>query len=231
MKKIIIANWKMNPSTEGEAVKLAKAEDEKNVVIVPPFPFLKSVKNVLRNASLGAQDVFYEKEGAYTGEVSPVMLEKLGVAYVIVGHSERRRLGEDDAMIAKKVRAAMDTGLKVILCVGEPLNVRRKGKRAVDVFIKKQLSYIKNKKNLIIAYEPVWAIGTGKNADPDDAARVAEVIRKKLPVPVLYGGSTNSRNAKSFLEKKEIAGLLVGGASIDPREFGKMVTIARHIRS
>ncbi len=227
MKKILFANWKMNPMTENEAVKLARASDVKDAVLIPPFPFLKAVKNVLKNASLGAQDVFYEEEGAYTGEVSPQMLKKLEVKYVVVGHSERRRLGESDEMIAKKMKAGTDVGLKVILCVGEPLSVYKKGKKVTEEFIKKQFRFIKDKKNLIIAYEPIWAVGTGKNADPEDAARVARFIKSIVSVPVLYGGSTNSKNAEDFLKKKEIAGLLIGGASIDAKEFQKMIKIAK----
>lgn len=227
MKKLLIANWKMNPQSEPEAVKLARAGDYKGTVIVPPFHFLKAVGDVLKNASLGAQDVFYEMKGAYTGEISPVMLKKIGTKYVIVGHSERRSLGENDAMIAKKVSAGMSAGLTVILCVGEPLEIYKQGRKATEGFIKKQLKLIKNKKNLIVAYEPIWAVGTGKNADPEDAARVARLIKSIIPVPVLYGGSTNSKNAKSFLEKKEIFGLLIGGASLYPKEFKEMKDIAK----
>lgn len=248
MNKLIIANWKMNPQTIAEAVRLARAEDKKGVVIVPPFPFLKSVKGVLKNASLGAQDVFFEEKGAYTGEVSPVMLKKLGASYAIVGHSERRRLGESDKIIAKKVKAGMDAGLKVILCVGEPKRVSGIGYQASSIakrYVKKQLTEdvkgIRNKelgiRNLIIAYEPVWAIGTGKNASPEDAAEIAAFIHQlfnsKFHIPnsrVLYGGSTNSRNARSFLEREGIDGLLVGGASIDPKEFVKMIKIGESIR-
>ncbi len=227
--KILFGNWKMNPVTENEAVKLARASDVKDAVLIPPFPFLKAVKNVLKNASLGAQDVFYEEKGAYTGEVSPAMLKKLGVKYVVVGHSERRRLGENDEMIAKKVKAGIDAGLKIILCVGEPLSIYKKGKKATEEFIKKQLSFIENYKlkigNLIIAYEPIWAVGTGKNADPEDVARIARFVKNIISVPVLYGGSTNSKNTEDFLKKKEISGLLIGGASIDAKEFQKMIKI------
>jgi triosephosphate isomerase len=225
--KTLFANWKMNPQSESEAVKLARAEDLKNAVIVPPFPFLGAVKKILKHAPLGAQDVFYEKGGAYTGEVSPTMLKRLGVRYVIIGHSERRRLGEDDAMIAKKVNAAVAAGFTVVLCVGEPARIYKKGKRATELFIKKQLRFIKNKKNLIVAYEPIWAIGTGKNADPEIAVRVSRCIKGILPVPVLYGGSTNSKNMDGFLEKKEIVGLLIGGASLNAKEFLKMIKIAQ----
>jgi len=231
MKKILFANWKMNPTSEKEAIKLARASDVKNAVVIPPFPFLKAVKNVLKNASLGAQDVFYEEKGAFTGEVSPEMLKKLGVKCVVVGHSERRRLGESDEIIAKKIKAGISAGLKVILCVGEPLSIRKRGNAEIKKYIAKQLKVTKNlkrkTKSLIIAYEPIWAVGTGKNADPEDAARVARFIKSIISVPVLYGGSTNSKNTEDFLKKKEIAGLLIGGASIDAKEFQKMITIAK----
>lgn len=225
MKKILIANWKMNPETEIKAVKLARAIDANNVIIVPPFPFLKSVGDVLKKSLLGAQDIFYKESGAYTGEVSPTMIKKLGVKYVIIGHSERRALGESDKVIARKVDAALDIGLNVVLCVGEPLSIYKKGEIRVHKFIKKQLSLIRKRRGITIAYEPIWAIGTGKNANPEYAARIARFIKSTVSAPVLYGGSTNSKNTKEFLEKKEFAGLLVGGASLDIKEFRKMIKI------
>jgi len=231
MKKILIANWKMNPVSEKEAIKLARTEDFRNAVIVPPFPFLGTIKKVLKNASLGAQNTFYEERGAYTGEISPVMLKKLGVKYIIIGHSERRALGESDIMIARKVNAAISAGCVAVLCVGEPLSVRKKGSAEVKKYIGRQLRIFKNSKSkdLIIAYEPIWAIGTGKNANPEDAAYVARYIRSIVRVPVVYGGSTNSKNAEYFLIKKEIAGLLVGGASLNGKEFRKMMEIAKRV--
>lgn len=246
MRKLIVGNWKMNPQSEAEAVRLARTEDKEGVVIVPPFPFLGAVKKVLKHASLGAQDVFFEKKGAYTGEVSPIMLKKLGVTYAIVGHSERRRLGESDEMIAKKVKASTDAGLKVILCVGESKResgIKNKELGNAKRYLRKQLEMdlrsIHNSRflihnSLIVAYEPIWAIGTGKNASPDDAAEMAGFLRQFLDsrfqihdFKVLYGGSTNPRNAESFLGKKEIAGLLVGGASINKKEFGEMIKIGK----
>jgi len=223
--KILIANFKMNPESEKEALNLAKSFDFKNVVIAPPFVFLESLSNVLKNAKLCAQDVFYEKSGAYTGEISTIMLKKLGVKYVIVGHSERRCLGETDEVIAKKIKAVINSGLKVILCVGEPLSIKKRGDSEVKKYIKKQLNKISNlkSKNLLIAYEPIWAIGTGKNASPEYASLIAKFIKSVLSVPVLYGGSTNYKNSKSFLERDEINGLLVGGASLDKNEFKKMI--------
>lgn len=229
MKKLLIANWKMNPVFEKDAVKLAQGSDIKNTVIAPPFLFLKSIKSVLKNATLCAQDVFYEEQGAYTGEVSPLMLKKLGVKYVLVGHSERRHLGESDGMILKKMRTTLDAGLKVVLCVGEPLSVRKKGDIEVKKYIKNQLRGVSYSKSLIVAYEPIWAIGTGRYANPEDALSVVQYIKSIISVPVLYGGSTNSQNAKGFLEKKEIDGLLIGRTSLNAKEFEKIAKIAEEI--
>mgnify|MGYP001561535572 CR=1 FL=1 len=242
----MIANWKMNPASESEAVKLARAVDAKNVVVCPPFPFLKAVGSIIKKASLGAQDVFWENSptggGAYTGEISAKMLKGLGVSYVIVGHSERRRwLHETDEMINRKVRAAVQAGLKVILCVGESLSVRKKGLQAAKNFVKNQLrgdlQNIRNLKpkthNLTIAYEPIWAIGTGKPDDPAQTAEMSRFIKNYLkpktlnPKPkVLYGGSVTSLNIKRISEYNEIDVALVGGASIKANEFKKIVSKA-----
>lgn len=241
MNKIIIANWKMNPNTLAKAIRLAKASDEKGVVIAPPFVFLETVGKIIRRASLAAQDVFYEESGAFTGGVSPKMLKGLGVEYVIIGHSERRNhFGETDETINKKVKAALSHGLKVILCVGEQWAVRKKGIQAAKNFVANQLrkdlqsvtkNYKLKAKSLIIAYEPVWAIGTGRNDKPENSSEMAEFIKrqvtrnKRQDMRVLYGGSVNSRNAKLFLEMPNIDGLLVGGASLDPREFSKIIRL------
>lgn len=189
-RKILVANWKMNPQTEGEATKLAKAIDSKNVVICPPFPFLRTVGNVLKRAALGAQDVFWEEKGAYTGEVSAKMLKGLGVRYTIVGHSERRRwLHETDEIINKKVQAALKAGLNVILCVGEPLSIRKKGFQVAKNFVKNQLQkdlknlltiHHKLQTKLIVAYEPIWAIGTGRPDDPAETAEMSRFIKNFL---------------------------------------------------
>lgn len=262
MKKLIVANWKMNPSSAKEAVSLAKKVDagipqEKNieieVVIAPPFPFLAGVGKVIRRAKLGAQDVFWEDAGAYTGEVSPMILKRLGVTYVIIGHSEQRRLlHETDEMIHKKVSASLQAGLKAILCVGESLAVRKKGLAAAKNFVKNQLK--KDLKNisglkdneLIIAYEPIWAIGTGKSDNPESAAEMTRFIKSTLRskpytlnARVIYGGSVTSQNARSFLyyngstsfdaaQDKSLAtegidGALVGGASLKAEEFKKII--------
>lgn len=246
MKKIIIANWKMNPQTLREAVALAKISGEMSrgakkaaVVICPPSVFLSEVAKALpRGRLLGAQDVFWKEFGAYTGEVSPAMLKNLGVRFVLVGHSERRELGEGNDIVNKKVRRALESGLTPVLCIGE----RSRDEDGI------YLSFLKNeleeglrgvKKNemarMIIAYEPLWAIGEGApRADtPDETFEVAIFIRKilnalygkdvALAVPVLYGGSVNAKNAGPFLERGGVQGLLVGRSSLAPKEFGEII--------
>ena len=235
--KLLIANWKMNPQTEQQAIRLARAEDQKGIVICPPFPFLDGVKGKLKKAELGAQDLFWEDPpggGPYTGEVSVLMLKRLGARYVIIGHSERRRwLGETDEMINRKVLSAARGGLKVILCVGEPLSVRKKGLNAAKQFVKSQLR--KNLKSVrspvIVAYEPIWAIGTGKPDHPEDTLKMVRFIREVAGFSrrVLYGGSVTSQNVKSFLCYKEIYGALVGGASLKAQEFRKIITIVKKL--
>lgn len=239
MSKIIIANWKINPLSVSEAVKLAKKEDIKGVVIASPFVFLESVGKILKHAELAAQNTFWEEKGAYTGEISAQMLKNIGVKYVIIGHSERRRLGETDKIINKKITAAIKADLTPILCVGEPLNIRKKGLTVAKKFVKNQLQLdfknanklIKLKaKSLIIAYEPVWAIGTGIPDNPSSAAEMHKFIKNflktknyRLKAEVLYGGSVNAKNAASFLNRPEIDGALVGGASLNPKEFRMIV--------
>ncbi|MDO8664636.1 MAG: triose-phosphate isomerase [Candidatus Liptonbacteria bacterium] len=250
MEKLIVANWKENPASLKEAVSLVRqiekgiSKANKNeVVIAAPFPFLLAVKEILKHAKLGAQNVFWEDGGAYTSEVSPSMLKNSGVEYVIIGHSERRRLGETDEMINKKIIATIKAGLKPILCVGEHFETRKRGLAAAKNFVKDQLK--KDLKNLptthyplltsrlIVAYEPIWAISTNKNAHADKPEDSLEMIRfiksflaskpYTLNPRVLYGGSVTSRNAKSFLQYKEIDGALVGGASLKAEEFKKII--------
>jgi triosephosphate isomerase len=248
MRKLLIANWKMNPVTVKEAVALARASDAKGVVIAAPFPFLPAVKRAVQRAAVGAQDAFWEKKGAYTGEVSPVMLAALEVPYVIIGHSERRALGETDEAVAKKVAAAFTAGLKVVLCVGEPLSVRRKGFRVAQRFVERQLLKdlrgIGNPKFfkpdcLFITYEPIWAISTSRDRrdeTPADAAAMARFLGKvllkrcKTSIKVLYGGSVNAANVKPFLARKELGGALVGGASLKADEFRQIIRIASRRR-
>ena len=230
IKKLIIANWKMNPQTEREVVTLARAEDKEGVIIAPPFPFLIPVKETLKKAMLGAQDVSAnaKNSGASTGDVSAMMLKKIGVKYVIVGHSERRMyLGETDGMIAKKVNVSLEAGLRVILCIGETMQgTKQKAEAVLKKQLTEDLSLIQNSKfktqNLLVAYEPVWAISTTperKDAIPKDAELMAAYIKKQYAVQVLYGGSVDGRNAGGFLAQKNIDGLLVGGASLRPQEF------------
>lgn len=243
MKKLIVANWKSNPDTLAEAIKLARASDFKNVVIAPPYPYLGQIGKLIKQASLGAQDVFQKDGGPYTGEVSLSQLKDLKVMYIIVGHSERRKhLGESDEVINQKVKLVLSRGLKVILCVGEDWPTRRKGITAAKNFVanqlKKDLFQAKNlklkTKNLLIAYEPVWAISSvsGSRADtPQDAVEmityVKELITKnyKLRTKVLYGGSVTPKNTKSFLSQVDIDGALVGGASLSPHSLRTIVKI------
>jgi len=215
------------------------------IVVCPPFTHLEKVKNSLSSKiKLGAQNCFWENRGAYTGEISPKMLKNLGVEYVIIGHSERRRyLDETDEMINKKILAALKAGLKVVLCVGEDLAIRRRGKKAVENFIEKQLekdlrglSKVKSQKSkVIVAYEPVWAISTSKSGHsdtPEDALEMIKYIKKilkaknlKLKAKIIYGGSVDSKNIADFLKYKEIDGALVGGASLKPKEVRKIMLI------
>jgi len=214
MRPLIVANWKCNPITLAKAKLLFNSvkkgiKNVKNVevVICPPFiyiPYLLKPKTYHLNPKFGAQDCFWEEKGAYTGEVSPKMLKDLGVEYVIIGHSERRALGETNEMINKKIRAALKSGLKPILCIDKISQ------------IKKDL-----KTEIIIAYEPLFAIGTGKPCSIEKAKKMrTSLIRFKT---VLYGGSINSENAKDYMEKAGFQGLLVGGASLEPKEFIQIV--------
>lgn len=256
MRKLLAANWKENPKSEKEALALFRGIRNGNkglrvsVVVCPPFVFLPKISDEFKktksnkNLLLGAQDVFWEESGPFTGEVGPAMLKSLGARYAIIGHSERRKwLHETDEMINKKVKLSLSDGLNVILCVGEPLEVRRKGNAAASAFIKNQL-----KKDLAgisgssmgrgamtIAYEPIWAIGTGKSDNPADAAHIIASIKKELkskglkkPI-VLYGGSVTSRNVADFVQLDEIDGALVGGASLQAAEFKKMIKLVAKV--
>ena len=247
MGKLIIANWKANPATFSEALKLAKASDFKNVAVAPPYVYLQPLSWTLKKATLCAQDTFWEASGPYTGEITPSQLKNLKVKYVIVGHSERRKLGETDLMINNKVKAAMKAGLKVILCIGEDWLTRRKGITAAKNFVASQLKGnlrgIRKKearnRNLLIAYEPIWSISTSKGNridTPEDATQMIRHIRNILDTRylihntnILYGGSVNSKNAKSFLSQPEIAGALAGGASLNPKEFKTIIKISNSL--
>ncbi|MEK7192218.1 MAG: triose-phosphate isomerase [Patescibacteria group bacterium] len=258
MKKIIIANWKLNPESLKEARKLAKESDIDGLVICPPFPFIEEAAKVLKKAKLGAQDLFWKEQGAYTGEVSATQLKDFGVEYVIIGHSERRQnLGETDETVAKKIAAALKAGLTPILCVGETQTERDAGKtkEVVERQLKIGISLIENchrqrrgpalKKsrkwwrekfkieNLVIAYEPIWAIGSGTPDTPENMLEMVQFVKDILnPAPytlnplIIYGGSVTSKNVKEFTQHREIDGVLVGGASLNAEEIKKIVKIA-----
>ena len=236
----------MNPVTLKEAVLLAQkierdATRTRNVeiVIAPPFPFLLPVGRVLKKAKLGAQNMFWEDLGAFTGEVSWSELKSLGADYCIIGHSERRiNLGETDEMVNKKVKAALEHGIYPILCVGERERVGNEIPSVVGEQLKSALKGAKKSliKNLIVAYEPVWAISTQAHArpdTPDNAFRAALFIRKIVAslfdrktgekVKIIYGGSVNSGNIAPFITEGRMQGALVGGASLDPQEFAKVI--------
>ncbi len=212
MKNLIVANWKCNPKTAKEAERLfRKIPFKKEVIICPPALYFHLGKKVV----LGSQNCFLES-GAYTGEVSPKMLKSLKIKYVILGHSERRTyFKETDELIKEKVKACLNEKLKVILCVGE-----KKGEKMINV-LKKQLSSFK-KGVFAVAYEPIWAIGTGQACDPEKAEKALSLIKKETGSRVLYGGSVNSKNFKDYL-KVGFDGVLVGGASLKIEEFKKMI--------
>jgi triosephosphate isomerase len=249
-RPIIAANWKMH-KTHLEAIqtvqKLSYLLDTKDaeqveVVICPPFTALRSIQTLLEADRLlyllGAQDVHWEEKGAFTGEVSAGMLAALKCRYVIVGHSERRQLfGETDAMVAKKLRAVFGAEMTPILCVGETLEERDAGRTEdrVTVQVQAALSNVDapQAERLVIAYEPIWAIGTGRNAEPSDAGQVIALIRDTLGslfsreladgVRIQYGGSVKAGNIREFMAHPEVDGALVGGASLDPEEFALIV--------
>ncbi len=247
MKKLIIFNWKMNPLTFKEAKRIFNSilyPKKAELVIAPPFIYLNDLKVKNKNSKirLAAQDVFWENQGAYMGEISPTMLKNLDVEYVIIGHAERRKyLGETDEMINKKVLAALKTGLRVVLCVGENLKIHKKDRKIVEKFIKSQLakdlrgltqSYKLKAKKLIVAYDPIWAIGTGRPCPPEDASKMIKFIKRIMAAKyklqttkVIYGGSVDSKNIKNFVKYKEIDGALVGGASLRSKEVKKIIQL------
>jgi triosephosphate isomerase len=249
-RPIIAANWKMH-KTHLESIqavqKLSYLVDRKDadrveIVICPPFTALRSVQTLIDSDrlpyALGAQDVHHEEEGAFTGEVAPPMLRALDVAFVIVGHSERRQLfGEDDATVNRKMKAVFRHGITPIVCVGETLEEREAGGTETKIAEQVRLAFdgvdAGQAASAVIAYEPIWAIGTGRNAEPTDAGQVIEVIRGTLSerlgddvgsrVRVQYGGSVKAGNIREFMAHPEVDGALVGGASLDPEEFALIV--------
>lgn len=247
---LIVGNWKMN-ANHLEAIQMVQklsyrleVEDYQRVevVVAPPFTSLRSIQVVIEQdripIHLGAQNTHWTDSGAYTGEISPPMLAKLAVKHVIVGHSERREhFGETDETVNKKAKAVLGAGMSVIVCVGETLDQREAGE--AEAVVSSQLRgalrglAIEGGRSLAIAYEPVWAIGTGRTALPDDAGVIANSIRTQLrdtldsetgeQVRILYGGSVNPVNVKDFMAKTDIDGALVGGASLDPDQFAAIV--------
>lgn len=245
---IIAGNWKMH-KTVAEAQALARELKDGlpqplrvEVVVAPPFTALAAVRQVLAGSPihLAAQDVFWEKEGAFTGAISPVMLTEIGCRFVIIGHSERRQyFQETDATVNRKVKAALAAGLRPIVCIGETLHQREAGE-TLEV-VKRQLTaglaglLPKDLLPLVLAYEPVWAIGTGRNATPEQAQEVHAFIRElvgqrfapavALNLPILYGGSVTPNNIRDLIQEQDIDGALVGGASLKADSFLKIVAL------
>jgi len=249
-KQLIAGNWKMNGSlAENDALVRALVaglrEASCNVAVCVPAPYLAQVQ-MLRAGSaleLGAQDVSQHAQGAYTGEVSAAMLKDFGVRYAIVGHSERRQYHcESDALVAEKAKTALAAGITPIVCVGETLAEREAGK--TEEVVKRQLAAVIHTNGhciseIAVAYEPVWAIGTGKTATPEQAQQVHAVLRAQLKaaspkanrIPLLYGGSMNAANAAQLLAQPDIDGGLVGGASLKAADFLKIAAAARAPRA
>lgn len=246
-KKILAANWKMN-LTHSEAESYVSAflaeigeVNDVEVLIIPPFtaiPALAQASEKMHFVRLGAQNMHWEKSGAFTGEISAGMLRALYVKYVIVGHSERRLLfGETDELVNRKVRSALDAGLRPILCVGESLLERDAGKEQeiLERQLRNGLEGVSNKdfNEIVIAYEPVWAIGTGRTATPAQAQEAQAFIRSVSAslsdqavaerVRILYGGSVKADNAEEIMRQKDVDGALIGGASLDPRSFAQCI--------
>jgi triosephosphate isomerase len=249
-RPIVAANWKMH-KTHLEAIqavqKLSYLLDRGDgegveVVICPPFTALRSIQTLIDSDrlpfALGAQNAHPEEQGAFTGEVSTAMLRSLGVSYVICGHSERRQLfGEHDRLVNRKVRAVLAHEMTPILCVGETLDEREAGGTETKVAEQVRLGFsdvgADRAGSIVVAYEPIWAIGTGRNAEPGDAGQVAQLIRATLAerfddevasaVRVQYGGSVKPGNIRDFMAHPDIDGALVGGASLDPEEFALIV--------
>ncbi len=248
-KKLIVANWKMNllrNESEKFAIKVVELikdyTSRVDVVLAPAYTLLDVVYDVIHGTDikLGAQDVFWKDSGAFTGEISPYMLKDIGCDWVIIGHSERRNiLKETDGMIREKIQASLRAGLKVILCVGETEEERSKGK-TVKAVEGQLFSGLKNQvpgdvSSLAIAYEPVWAIGTGKNASPEEIGYVHSVIRGLVgdilkmsadKLGILYGGSVTHENVRDIISTKNVDGALVGGASLDAYSFSNIVKVA-----
>jgi triosephosphate isomerase len=231
---LIAGNWKMykGPAeTSAFCTALRERLDDGagvDVAVCPPFASLAPAVQALAGTEIAvaAQNVHWEEQGAYTGEVSPGMLLELGVYGAIVGHSERRQLfGETDEGVARRTAAALAAGLWVIACVGETEQERERGE--TDTVLQRQVFALEAHDQLVVAYEPVWAIGTGKTATPDQAQEAHAFIRELIDVPILYGGSVKPENAAELLAQPDVDGALVGGASLDIESFASIVEAAR----
>lgn len=237
MEPIIAGNWKMNkdPSESRSLVQhlLEQVSDVKDrkIIVIPPFTSLPYVAEIVRNSKikLGAQNMHWERSGAYTGEISGLFLKALGCEYVVIGHSERRHImNEDDEIINKKLKTALDIGLISIFCIGETEKEREEEKteHVISRQLQNGLKDIEDEVHKIIfAYEPVWAIGTGKTATPKQAAEVHRFIRTRVKktITILYGGSVKPENIDSLMAEEEIDGVLVGGASLKPESFARII--------
>lgn len=241
-KPFIAANWKMNKTIAEAAeffeafIPAVKDVSDVDILVAPPFTSLAIAAQKLKgtNILLSSQNVFFEEKGAYTGEIAPVMLTDIGCAYAIIGHSERRQFfGDTDEVVNKKVKAALKAALKVILCIGESLAERQSGN--TNSVLKRQLNAGLNDvsiDNIVIAYEPIWAIGTGVTASPEQAQETHAFVRSELKamyadkadgVRILYGGSVTPDNVKTLMACADVDGALVGGASLKPDSFTKLV--------
>jgi triosephosphate isomerase (TIM) len=225
-KPIVVTNWKMNPQKEEDVVKFAKFSDKKGVVVCSPFIFLNTVRKEIKKAKLGAQNCFFEKKGAFTGEISPEMLKNYGCDYVIVGHSERREyFFEKEEDIKKKIEALLEEKITPILCIGD--DVKNSDS------LKDQLKVLENVslKKVIIVYEPKFAIGTGIPCDVEEAEKkkvliksiLAKIKGREEEVLIFYGGSVNAKNSLDYIKKAGFDGLLVGTVSLKEKEFEKLL--------
>jgi triosephosphate isomerase len=252
-KPLMAGNWKMHHNhleaiqvVQKLSYRLDKQDyDAVEVVVCPAFTALRSVQTTLEGdripIGLGAQNCYFENEGAYTGEVSPTMLQKLHVQYVIVGHSERRQLmGETDEIVSKKLRAVLAVDMQPIVCVGETLEQREAGETDDLVAGQVRAAFLsvpaEKAERCVVAYEPIWAIGTGRNATPDDANATIGVVRSTLrdmiggsadEMRILYGGSMKPGNVADLMAMPEIDGGLVGGASLDPDDYARIIRYSR----
>jgi triosephosphate isomerase len=250
-KKIVAANWKMN-MTQAESARFVESLlldlgdiSDVEVVILPPFTAIPKVTESLgkaQNIKVGAQNMYWKRSGAFTGEISAALLRDLFVRYVVLGHSERRTLfGETDEIVNRKVRAAHEATLRPIVCVGETLEQREHGnvEKILSIQLRGSLAELTEKElqETVIAYEPVWAIGTGRNATPEQAQEAHAFVRHTLcqmsdettaeRVRIQYGGSVKPENARALMGQPDIDGALVGGASLDPRSFAQIVKAAQ----